>query len=74
MTLLRSGSVFEGSGGSGSPSGGGLIAGPGQVVHHVEVPDQVGELDAALLHWRYKLEVRPGVSRLIELAQPIAEP
>jgi hypothetical protein len=58
----------------GAPTSGGLIAGPGQTVYEVDVPEAVGQLDAALLHWRYKLEVRPGVARLVELAQPVAEP
>jgi hypothetical protein len=58
----------------GAPSSGGLIAGPGETIHQLDVPDSVANLEAALLHWRYRLEVRPGVARLVELAQPIAEP
>jgi hypothetical protein len=61
-------------GGGGAPTSGGLVAGPGQTVYEVEVPESVGQLDATLLHWRYKLEVRPGVARLGELAQPVAKP
>jgi hypothetical protein len=59
---------------SGAPNSGGLTAGPGQTVHEVDVPESVGQLDATLLHWRYKLDLRPSVARLSELAQPVAKP
>jgi hypothetical protein len=63
-----------GGGMSGAPTSGGLIGGAGQTVYEVEVPENVGQLDATLLHWRYKLELRPGVARLSELAHPVAKP
>jgi hypothetical protein len=59
---------------SGGPTMGSLIAGPGQTVHVVEVPDDLAQLDATLLHWRYRLEVRGMIAQLRELSHPPAKP
>ena len=49
------------------PSRVGVIAEPGQIIHELEVPDDLAEIEAVELHMNYRLDVKAGVARLVDL-------